>query len=530
MSDGKQRLQTRTVVSILVFAAVIWAGAGGVAHGTYAAGDSEFQARIALDERAFGIARAGLQRAVDFARSRPDLFNPGKDNKKSLMTRQDRLAVWNTWSSVLDSMAALDSIRDNVGKPGLLREEERCGADFTLSYACFLAGYRYALEFIALTDKNPALDKVLNEAVPELGITAGTFSRFKLRFLNVAAATEFSALRVIDKSCPDGAPTELHMAIDGDSKVIWKMGKGKGPILTLKNALSIAQKTAFAAWFPLQKNVSEWMGDTQVHRRGTHLISGDQISSIRKRLEPGDILFERHEWYLSNMGLPGFWTHSALYVGTPGERRAFFSDPETIAWVKSQGIDDGDLEKLLRERYPRAYAACATPSENGHLPRVLEAISEGVSFTSLEYSGASDSIGVLRPRLAKQEKALAMLRAFHYWGRPYDFNFDFATDSSLVCSELIYKAYEPAPGIKGVKFPLSEIMGRKVSTPNAMVRQFDEQYGRTDAQSDFVLFLDRFEKERRAVESTCEQFKKSWRRPNWHILIQKPPERSADGK
>jgi len=504
--------------------------ASSIIPGPCAAAGSGSQGPIAADYRAFGIARAGLQRAVEFARLRPDLFGPGTGNKKGLLTREDRLAIWNTWSSVLDSVAALDAIRNGVGKAGLVREEDRCGADFALSYACFLAGYRHGLEFIALTDRNHALDTVLDEAVPELGITAGTFGRFKFRFLNVAAATEFSALEIVDKSCPDNGPKELRTAIDEDSGIVWKMGKGKGPALTVKNALAIARKTAFAAWFPVQKNVSEWMGDTQVHRRGTHLISREQVNSMAKRLEPGDILFERHEWYLSNMGLPGFWTHSALYVGTPEERRAFFSDPETTAWVRSRGINDGDIEKLLKDRYPKAYAAATSPAENGHSPRVLEAISEGVSFTSLEHSCAADSIGVVRPRLTKAEKGMAILRAFHYWGRPYDFNFDFATDSSLVCSELVYKAYEPAPGMKGIRFPVSEIMGRKVSTPNNMVRSFDEQYGSVDAQSDFALFLDGFEKERRAVESTCEQFRKSWRRPNWHILIQKPPEQPAGGK
>jgi hypothetical protein len=57
-----------------------------------------------------------------------------------------------------------------------------------------------------------------------------------------------------------------------------------------------------------------------------------------------------------------------------------------------------------------------------------------------------------------------------------------------------------------------------------MVRQFDEQAGSAAAQADFVLFLDGFEKEKRAVESTPEQFLASWQRPNWHILIQDAPQ------
>ena len=517
----------RTIGSLLFIAVLFCAF---ITPGSHAATDSDFQKRIAADSRALGIARDGLRRAVDFARSRPELFSPNNDKKKALLTRQDKLAIWNTWSSVLDSLAALDAIRHEWNKFSLFQDKNRRNASFALNNAAFLAGYRYALEFIALSDKNPALNTVLDEAVPELGITAGTFGHFKFRFLNVAVATEFSALQVIDKSYANGASKELRPAIDEDSKIIWKMGMGKGHALTVKNALSVVQKTAFAAWFPLQKNVSEWMGDTKVHRKGAHLISSEQIGSMGKRLQPGDILIERHEWYLSNLGLPGFWTHAAMYVGTPGERRAFFSDADTLAWVKGQGIADGDLEKLLKQRYPKAYTTSTTPLENGHPPRILEAISEGVSFSSLEFSGEADSIGVLRPRLARREKALAVLRAFHYSGRPYDFNFDFETDSSLVCSELVFKAYEPGPGMRGLRFPITEVMGRKVSTPNGMVRQFDEQYGGGDAQADFVLFLDGFEKEKRAVESTPEQFRKSWRRPNWHILIQEAPEEMAPGK
>ncbi len=525
----------RAFAQILFFALLI---CGFMAPGVQAATDAGFRQRLAADSRACIIARDGLKRAVDFAGSRQDLFAPDREKKKGLMTRREKLIIWSAWSSVLDSQAALDAIRGRWKDFSLFREKERRNASFALNNACFLAGYRHALEFIALSDKNPALDTILDEAVPELGLPAGTYGRFKFRFLNVAAATEFSALQAIDKGYADGTNKELRRAIEDDGRVIWQMGKGKGHALTVKNALAVVKKGAFTAWFPLQKNVSEWMGDTKVRRKGAHLISGEQIASMGKRLQPGDILFERHEWYLSNMGLPGFWTHVAMFVGTPAERRAFFSDPETTAWVKREGVADGNLEKLLRKRFPNAYATGMTPLEDGHPPRVLEAISEGVSFTSLEFSGAADSIGVLRPRLSRRDKAEAVMRAFRYSGRPYDFNFDFQTDSSLVCSELVYKAYEPAPGMRGLRFPLSEIMGRRVSTPNNMVRQFDEQNGSREAQTDFVLFLDGFEKEKRAVESTPVEFRKSWTRPNWHILIQdapreikagKQPERDANG-
>lgn len=484
--------------------------------------DPAYQRQLTTDIKTFTILRGNLKRAAEFARSRPELFQPAKDKKNALLTRDEKMAVWTTWSGVLDSIAGLDRLRREHRKFDLFQESERKAASFAIANASFLAAYRHALEFIALADGNPALDTVLNEAVPELGIPAGTFGRFKFRFLNAAIATEFGALQVIAKTYANG-PAELQPYSSEDSGVIWGMGKGKGHELTLKNALAVVQKSGFAAWFPLQKGVSEWMGDTKVARPHSHLISAKQVEGMGKRLQPGDIIFERHEWYLSNLGLPGFWTHVALYIGTAEERRAFFNDPETREWVKGLGIADGEFEGLLRQRYQTAYGRSMIVKEDKRPPRILEAISEGVSFTSLEYTSSADSLAVVRPRLSKRDKAQAVLRAFHYSGRPYDFNFDFQTDSALVCSELIFKVYEPGNGMKGLRFPVTEVMGRKVSTPNNMVRQFDEQAGTPAAQAEFVLFLDGFEKEKKAVESTSAEFRRSWQRPNWHILIQDAP-------
>ena len=508
-------------MSRLILLVLITILAGPLSAG--AAPDPAFQKRIAADSKSVVILRDNLRKAADFARSRPDLFNPARDKRNALLPREDKLVIWGVWSSVLDSLAGLDAIRREHKKFDLFQDSERKNASFTIANTAFLASYRYALEFIAQTDRNPVLDTVLNETVPELGLPASTFNRFKFRFLNVAIASEFAALQVIGKTYVNGS-AELRSAIEEDSRIIWELGKGKGHELTLKNALAVVQKSGFAAWFPLQKGVSGWMGDTKVLRKGSHLISAKQIDAMGKRLLPGDIIFERHEWYLSNLGLPGFWTHVALYIGTPEERRTFFNDPEVKQWVKGLGIADGEYESLLRQRYATTYSRSLILKEERHPARVLEAISEGVSFTSLEYTGSSDSIGVIRPRLSKREKAQAVMRAFHYSGRPYDFNFDFQTDAALVCSELIFKAYEPGGGMQGISFPISEVMGRKVSTPNGMVRQFDEHAGGTAAQADFVLFLDGFEKGKRAVDSTQEQFRASWKRPNWHILIQDAPQ------
>ena len=484
--------------------------------------DPDFLHHVTAETSDLLILRSGLAGAVAFGRARPDLFSPDKGRRDDLIPREAKMALWTTWSEVLAGLAGLDSIRRAEGGFDLFEDAGRRNASFALGHAAFLAGYRHALEFIALTEGNPSLDTILNEDVPELGIPAGTFAKFKFRFLNVGIAGEFAAREAVARTYRGGSSV-LREAMEDDARVIWRMGRGKGQELTFKNALAMVRKTGFVAWFPVQKGVAEVMGDTRVARPGTHLISANQIDSIGRRLLPGDLIVERHEWYLSNLGLPGFWTHVALFVGTADERRAFFDDPEVRSWVRAQGADDGDLETLLRQREPAAWARSSAPAGDGRPVRILEAISEGVSFTSLEYTAASDSIGVMRPNLTRTEKAEAIVRAFHFAGRPYDFNFDFQTDAALVCSELIFKAYEPGDGMRGLRLPIIEVMGRKVSTPNEIVRQFDVEAGAAGAQSAFVLFLDGYEKERRAVESTGEEFRASWRRPNWHILVQDPP-------
>jgi hypothetical protein len=124
----------------------------------------------------------------------------------------------------------------------------------------------------------------------------------------------------------------------------------------------------------------------------------------------------------------------------------------------------------------------------------------------------------LRPALSKETKARAIFRAFNFSGRPYDFNFDFLTDSALVCSELVYKAYLPAGQDEGLFLPLSDMLGRKVLSPNNIARLFDEEYDLAP-QLDFVLFFDGNEKKGKAVQEDVSEFRKSWERPKWHIVI-----------
>lgn len=497
-----------------------WSAAGAAAPPRLAdLTAQQLEARQRQDLETVLRYRDGLRMVIDYVATQPQLFPTASAAAPRLLGHESREAVRGLWQRLTDYYLALDSVARLHADHRRLAGTDFQARSFRVGHAAFLAQYRTALEFIEATRHEPGLDVLLNEPMPALGVPAGSFDRFKFRFLNVARATEFAAREALRLQYRDADPA-LDRILADDAKAILGKGRGSGQTMTLANAVDIVRKSGFDAWFPVQTGVAEWMGDTKVHRLQRSLISAAQIAALPGRLQPGDILIERREWYVSNVGLPGFWPHAALYVGTAQERADYFAVPEVQAWVRAQGETSGDFEKLLARRAADAYARQSQALEHGNAARVIEAISEGVSFTSIEHSADADSLAVLRPRNPKAEKAQAILRAFAYVGRPYDFNFDFRSDAALVCSELVFKAYEPANGTAGLSFPVSEVLGRLAASPNDMVRQFDEQYGSPAQQTDFVLFLDGHERKGRAVEASLEELRRSWRRPKWHLLTQ----------
>lgn len=481
---------------------------------------AERAARQASDSAAVATYRAGLARTVAYVRAHPGIFPVVRSAGARLLTAAERDAARSAWKSMLDYTLALDSLEAFHTDFFLVVDARERARSFHIANNAFRATYRFALDFIGIVENDPKLGIILNDAVDDLGLPAGTYDRYKLRFLNVTAATRFAAYTIAGKAIDP--PANAAQARDGgeDAAIILAAGRGRVEALTAANALNVLRKIGARAIFPAQAGISEWMGDTKVLRRKRSLISPTQVEALGRQLLPGDIMLQRREWYVSNVGLPGFWSHAALSVGTAEERRVFFGTDEVRRWVESRGEASGDFERLLEHKYPVAYEASRTPREHGRQPRVLEAISEGVLFTTLEHSADADSVVVLRPRLDRVAIAAALERAWAYFGRPYDFNFDFQTDSAIVCTELIFKAFEPSAQIAGLHFRLEEILGRTAIPANAIARQFHEEHGTPAAKLDFIAFLDGQEKAGVAVEAGVAEFRSSWRRPKWHVLVQ----------
>jgi len=283
-----------------------------------------------------------------------------------------------------------------------------------------------------------------------------------------------------------------HLATAVVAYFVGQAGAAGGPAglatsASMRQAGTDAARQLGQSIYAAQSGVATYLGDTRIVSRPPFITAG-QIEAIQPRLEPGDILLERANWYLSNPGLPGFWKHAALYVGR-------------LEDLKRLGIaDDPNVQQHLAD-----YLLAAP---DGREKTVIEAVSEGVLLNSLTKSLCADYAAVLRPRVSGRQAATAITRAFANLGKPYDFNFDFEDTTKLVCTQVVYLSYRDA-----LSFELQRILGRTTMPANEIARKYANEAGRADRQLDFVLFLDAVPAKGMAIESTEAEFRKSVLRP-----------------
>ena len=147
-------------------------------------------------------------------------------------------------------------------------------------------------------------------------------------------------------------------------------------------------------------------------------------ADILSLARPGDVFITRHDDALSNLFLPGFWPHGALFLGcstdVPTDCHPLPAPDESDTWF-------------------------------------LEAKKDGVKIRPSAETLAVDALVVLRPPLAENDLRHALQRALSHRGKPYDFLFDFRTADRLVCTEVIYRGFH---GIDPIRFQLREVGGR----------------------------------------------------------------------
>ncbi len=489
---------------------------------------ADFNRAFEIDLRHYQELDAGLSDAAAFLERQRAMFDP---DTPRVLTADEERRLLDVWRTIHDYAFALDQIRiyyeDWYRFDPSRAERSFHLRSYLLTYAAELSLYEKSTRLVRLVKRNENAIKFLNAPHPSHDLPADSFSRWRQEFqgmrdhARVIAGEQY--LRWLDKGL--GGKSEasglgcgpLWARVENHIRVIDAISSFDKTKLTLGSDLQSLKRAVRRTWLPAQSRIAEWMGDTRVRRIDNYLITLAQQEELDKRLEPGDILLSRKNWYLSNVGLPGFWPHAILYIGDNEKFAAYFDDPDVLALVASLSDEAQSLGELIAERHPRRWLRYQLGSD-GHPHRVIEAISDGVVLNTLPHA-SGDYLAAMRPRLGKRAKAQAILEAFGHLDKPYDYDFDFATDHALVCTELVWRSYRPAEGKAGLTFSLVEVMGRQTLPANEMAAQFAASSGSSDSQLEFVYFLDANEKSRTAFSANEEAFLSSSRRTKWDIAL-----------
>lgn len=150
-------------------------------------------------------------------------------------------------------------------------------------------------------------------------------------------------------------------------------------------------------------------------------VGADYFHLVAETALPGDVLLSRKEWQFTNLIIPGFWPHIAMYVGLK--------------------MHNGKM-----------------------VPMVIEAVGNGVHLVPLaEWILKKDAVAHLRPLFCDASTAsMACIHACGLDGDEYDYEFS-SGNQSWYCAEVPWWSYDQV--LKPSPFEFRETWGVKTATP-----------------------------------------------------------------
>ncbi|KAL9184990.1 hypothetical protein ACHAXT_002767 [Thalassiosira profunda] len=340
----------------------------------------------------------------------------------------------------------------------------------------------------------------LNEEFYRSDIPRGTFTTLSLECTDTAAGGRLqsmrSAYRLFCEESREGSDTQLAQLIGGDERVadLSEMihsligGDVRGLCRelvgesifepTLRNKLQHAKVADVAR--KVGGNAKQVLRETRAHTfKGVsrlksptaHLIkfSDEQKREVLGMLQPGDLIFTYTAGYASDVFIPGAFKHGVTYVGSPADRAGAGLNADSIVGIYDE-LPDGESGRLIQQ-----FEQSALPPQPGEKKGLdadcIEAVAEGVIFNNLSYLMDThvNRLLVLRPRITPEERTDALVSIFRYLGSKYDFGFNFADASAVVCTEVQYHAFN---GKGNLEFELTKRAGHPTLSADDIVNYY----------------------------------------------------------
>lgn len=276
--------------------------------------------------------------------------------------------------------------------------------------------------------------KTLNDLVKVNKYTVGIGESKKF-------AQQINLVRAIHSELDNFFKTDLEMVNllqeINNNKTAQEMARGKtkfheGTFTFIDSIYKVFNRTV--GWF--SKIFGNWAGS--VRTRHGHLYKNEQaLRSAKENLKPMDIILDKSAFALTDKFIPGYFGHSAIYLGTKKqlEEIGMWAHPDILPYQAE--IESGNV--------------------------ILEAVRKGVHLTSIENFMNIDELSIIRKKDGLDNKELLfdkINRGLTQIGKNYDFNFDISTLDSIVCSELIYIVFG------NVHWPTQYRLGRPTISPD----------------------------------------------------------------
>ncbi|MEE9129837.1 MAG: YiiX/YebB-like N1pC/P60 family cysteine hydrolase [Phycisphaerales bacterium] len=309
---------------------------------------------------------------------------------------------------------------------------------FVLAYAAACLLVRSARYLVGTFATDKVVQRKLNEAEPRFRIPAKQYTTIYKSLTSPKNAWQLlQSMRFADenrqaidvlRNDSQLGPVVEHLA---DSEESLRVGVGRYARARMRYRWHALRRRRATAVQRGMFSVAEAFGRliAEVHNPWhTKRVNPSVKSQLAELLVPGDVIITRHDDALSNLALPGYWPHAALHIGSAAERARLRIDL--------------DQDRAARWIDP---------------VRVLEARKDGVLFRELADTLAVDAVAVIRPRLSQAQLTKALSQAITHEGKLYNFDFDFFRADRLVCTEVVYRAYD---GIGHMEFALKQRAGR----------------------------------------------------------------------
>lgn len=298
----------------------------------------------------------------------------------------------------------------------------------------------------------PVVKNLLNQGDPAWGISPNFWNHIEREFVRVEYRNLFEAgIQVMEEkqklptdSLLDKDPFFAYVSGEIASSAALKEIHGERSLTKNARALryhlmrlnKIGMGTLQKGNLEFSKSFGSLIGMIEL-RKGKLFNQPHWVQFIKERLKPGDILLDRSPFRSSDLLIPGYFGHVAMYVGTATQL--------------------SDLDLLIH------------PWVSPHVPQVargktiVEAIREGTDIKSVEYFLNTDDLAILRPKTDKIPEAdvmQAIALAFTHIGKKYDFRLDTNTWDTIICTELAFHSYV------NVRWPFTRILSTYTITPD----------------------------------------------------------------